>query len=50
MLEVWQGMAQNVRGVGIPECGHLCPEERPDVVNEELLRFLEDSGAGDHES
>jgi pimeloyl-ACP methyl ester carboxylesterase len=42
LLEVWRGMAEDVRGVGMPRCGHLCQEERPDLVNEELLRFLED--------
>ncbi|MGW1787864.1 alpha/beta fold hydrolase [Streptomyces tubercidicus] len=26
----------------IPRCGHLCQEERPDVVNAELLEFLAD--------
>jgi len=40
-LDVWRGMAEDVRGRGMPQCGHLCQEERPDIVNEELLRFLE---------
>jgi pimeloyl-ACP methyl ester carboxylesterase len=35
-------MAEDVRGLGMPRCGHLCQEERPDIVNEELLRFLKD--------
>jgi haloacetate dehalogenase len=38
---VWRGMASNLRTVSIPQCGHLCQEERPDVVNAELLKFLE---------
>ncbi|MCF2131707.1 alpha/beta hydrolase [Strepomyces sp. STD 3.1] len=38
--EVWRTMASDVRTVGIPQCGHLCQEERPDVVNAELLKFL----------
>jgi pimeloyl-ACP methyl ester carboxylesterase len=42
LLDVWRGMAKDVRGVGMPQCGHLCQEERPDMVNEELLRFLKD--------
>jgi haloacetate dehalogenase len=42
LLDVWRGMAEDVRGLGIPQCGHLCQEERPDIVNEELLRFLKD--------
>jgi haloacetate dehalogenase len=41
MLDVWRGMAEDVRGRGMPQCGHLCQEERPDIVNEELLRFLQ---------
>ncbi len=42
VLEVWKTVAANVRGVAIPECGHLCQEERPDVVNHELAGFLAD--------
>lgn len=42
VLEVWKGMAHDIRGVAIPECGHLCQEERPDVVNGELMKFLAD--------
>lgn len=38
---VWETVASNVRGVAIPECGHLCHEEKPDVVNNELTSFLE---------
>ena len=41
VLEVWKGMARDVRGVAIPNCGHLPQEEQPEVVNAELLRFLE---------
>ena len=41
VLDVWREMARDVRGVAIPECGHLPQEERPDVVNAELLAFLE---------
>jgi pimeloyl-ACP methyl ester carboxylesterase len=40
VLEVWKGMAHDVRGFGIPQCGHLCMEEQPDVVNNALLAFL----------
>ncbi len=40
VLEVWQQMAHTVRGRAIPQCGHLCQEERPDIVNAELLEFL----------
>jgi pimeloyl-ACP methyl ester carboxylesterase len=33
-------MAKDVTAIPIPECGHLCQEERPDFVNAELLKFL----------
>jgi len=39
---IWRGMGTDVRTVPIPQCGHLCQEERPDVVNRELLAFLAD--------
>lgn len=41
LLEVWRGMATDVRGHGIARCGHLCHEERPDAVNAHLLDFLQ---------
>ena len=44
LLDVWRGMAKDVHGVGIPQCGHLCQEEQPDVVNKHLMNFLEDWG------
>jgi pimeloyl-ACP methyl ester carboxylesterase len=37
-------MAKDVHGVGIPQCGHLCQEEQPDVVNKHLMNFLKDWG------
>ncbi len=40
VLEVWRGMAKNVRGVAVPECGHLPQEEQPARVNQELRDFL----------
>jgi TPP-dependent 2-oxoacid decarboxylase len=36
----WRGMAHNVQGVEIPQCGHLPPEEQPEAVNSALLTFL----------
>jgi haloacetate dehalogenase len=42
VMQIWRGMAHNVRGVAIPQCGHLPPEEQPDAVNKELLAFLEE--------
>ena len=41
VVEVWRGMASDVRGVAIPECGHLLQEEKPDEVNSELIKFLD---------
>ncbi|MFF9019276.1 hypothetical protein [Streptomyces eurythermus] len=40
MLDIWKGPARDVRGVPIPQCGHPCQEERPGIVNAELLDFL----------
>lgn len=39
--EVWTGMATRPEFVSVPQCGHLPHEERPEVVNAALLRFLE---------
>jgi pimeloyl-ACP methyl ester carboxylesterase len=33
--------AHDVRRIAIPRCGHVPHEERPDVVNLELLAFLD---------
>lgn len=40
VLDVWRSMTRTVRGVAIPHCYHLPREERPEVVNDELLHFL----------
>lgn len=39
--EVWGHYAEKPEFVSIPQCGHLPHEERPEVVNEALLRFLQ---------
>ena len=39
--EIWNKMASQMSFVSIPKCGHLPHEEKPDIVNRELLRFLE---------
>ncbi len=35
-----QPLARSVRGVVVERCGHYIPEERPEVLIEELLRFF----------
>ncbi len=40
-LDVWQRYAANVQGGAVPS-GHYIPEEIPEVLHEELLRFLTD--------
>ena len=40
MATVWAEMAADLRTYAIPQCGHMPPEERPDVVNKLLLEFL----------
>lgn len=46
VLGIWKEMGTDVRGVSIPQCGHLPHEEKPEVVNHALLAFLagDDSG------
>jgi len=39
---IWCDMATNVRTLSIPQCGHLPHEERPDIVNQAILDFLQD--------
>ncbi len=38
---VWNSMGTDVTAVPIPECGHLCQEEQPEIVNAELLKFMD---------
>jgi hypothetical protein len=40
-MEVWRGMARDVRGIPIPHCGQLPHEEQPEVVNRAVLEFLQ---------
>ncbi|WP_037066333.1 alpha/beta fold hydrolase [Pseudonocardia acaciae] len=41
-LEAWRDYAEDVRGEGIPECGHFIAEERPDELVALLRPFLAD--------
>jgi len=41
MPKVWAEMADNLKAVAIPRCGHLPHEERPEAVNALLLEFLQ---------
>ncbi|NGZ88405.1 alpha/beta fold hydrolase [Duganella aceris] len=41
MAEVWAEMASDLRTAAIPQAGHLPQEEQPELVNAELLSFLE---------
>lgn len=40
VLDIWRGVADDVRGEPIPDCGHFLPEEQPDVVAAKILDFL----------
>jgi haloacetate dehalogenase len=42
ILETWRARAQSVRGRGL-DCGHFIPEERPEELAGELLRFAEEA-------
>jgi pimeloyl-ACP methyl ester carboxylesterase/heme-degrading monooxygenase HmoA len=35
-----QNVAENIRGVVIPDCGHFIPEEQPAVLAQHLLNFF----------
>jgi pimeloyl-ACP methyl ester carboxylesterase len=35
-----QALAQNVRGIQVPNSGHWIPEEQPDFVVEQLVNFF----------
>lgn len=39
---VWRVMGPELHTVPIPQCGYLCHEDLPDVVNRELLAFRAD--------
>jgi len=41
MPKVWAEMADDLVTHAIPQCGHLPQEERPEIVNDLLLRFLD---------
>jgi haloacetate dehalogenase len=38
---IWRAMAADISFAPIPRCGHLPHEERPDLVNQSLLDFLQ---------
>ena len=37
---VWAEMASDLRTFAVPHCGHLPPEEQPEIVNAQLIDFL----------
>lgn len=39
---IWKGMADDVRFVSVPRCGHLPPEEQPEALNQALREYLSD--------
>lgn len=39
-LDIWREYAADLRGVGLEECGHFLPEERPAEVLTHLEKFL----------
>ncbi|MDR1826967.1 MAG: alpha/beta hydrolase [Methylobacteriaceae bacterium] len=40
VMDLWRRLALDVSGHAVPECGHFVPEEKPDVVIDELQRFV----------
>jgi haloacetate dehalogenase len=39
VLEVWKSWASDARGAPL-DCGHFIPEERPDELAAELIKFF----------
>jgi haloacetate dehalogenase len=48
LLDVWRGMAKDVHGVGIPQCGHLCQEENRTLSMKHLMNVSSKIGPADH--
>ena len=40
MLEGVKKIAESVEGGIVPNCGHYIPEEAPDFIAKELIRFF----------
>lgn len=40
VLEVWKNLAGEVRGNKVSGCGHFIPEEKPEIVIAELVKFI----------
>ena len=47
MAGIWRTMASDLTTVAIPRCGHLPHEERPETVNDAIVRFLSGGLRGD---
>ena len=41
IVSVWQGVADNVQGGAVPECGHFIAEEQPAFVIQQATEFFE---------
>jgi haloacetate dehalogenase len=41
VLEIWRSYAADIRGGPLQDCGHFLAEERPDMLVERLVEFLE---------
>lgn len=42
VLSIWKQYAIDVRGISIPQCGHLPHEEQSERVNRYILNFMQD--------
>jgi pimeloyl-ACP methyl ester carboxylesterase len=40
IVSVWQGVAENVQGGSVAECGHFIAEEKPEFVIQQALEFF----------
>jgi pimeloyl-ACP methyl ester carboxylesterase len=41
IVPVWEGVADNVQGGSVEQCGHFIAEEKPDFVIQQALEFFE---------
>ncbi|KZL90651.1 alpha/beta fold hydrolase [Clostridium magnum] len=41
VVDIWSNLATNVKGCGVPGCGHFVPEEKPEIVVEEISKHIE---------
>ncbi|WP_208985103.1 alpha/beta hydrolase [Maledivibacter halophilus] len=41
VVNIWENLANNVTGYAVEGCGHFVPEEKPEIVVEEMRKHIE---------